>query len=469
MLSLTLSELADRMLKGSGFSQASPSPIRPNHCLPHELCHPLERQQAAVQSPESDSGELRGVGGMLGSGSFSDPRALSVNASPWPKMRPLSDIRELTEPSLAETIPPKLLSSDPTPGGNSLSRQQSARSRHRPSIDSRYGENREPDRKNSFEAERERYGLRSANRGRASSRTPSPPKSPLDNSFSSIFSIPRVNVPPRSSSRARSASQQRKPLPPPPHSAQRAPPQPPLPPPVPALPSIPPPPPRGNGSTIPRSKPSQSPLRHVAAKFDPVSHDTHRHVPSRTFIREPLSNELVEFPTHRHPRVELGLDLAAGIFVGGGSIEGTVQITVDEAERIRHRRTLDIARISIDLLGLEEMVGNRRSVFVNLATELIDEENPPPANMVDRQEQNDANNPFWHLMPSVTNLPFMMSLPLNVGPPPFHSKNARIRYLICVSLLIRDQGRQYIVRTSEEVTVLSVYDRMDPQTESDQC
>jgi len=198
----------------------------------------------------------------------------------------------------------------------------------------------------------------------------------------------------------------------------------------------------------------------VAAKFDPVSHDTHRRIPSRTFIREPLSNELVEFPTHRHPRVELGLDLAAGIFVGGGSIEGTVQITVDEAERIRHRRTLDIARISIDLLGLEEMVGNRRSVFVNLATELIDEENPPPANMVDSQEQIDANNPFWHLMPSVTNLPFMMSLPLNVGPPPFHSKNARIRYLICVSLLIRDQGRQYIVRTSEDVTVLSVYDRM---------
>lgn len=197
----------------------------------------------------------------------------------------------------------------------------------------------------------------------------------------------------------------------------------------------------------------------MASKYDAISHDTHRRLPSRTFIREPLSNELIEFPTHRHPRVELGLDLSAGIFVGGGSVEGTVQITIDEADRIRHRRTLDIARISIDLLGLEEMVGNRRSVFVNLATELIDEDNPPPANMVDSQEQIDSNNPFWHLMPSVTNLPFMLSLPLNVGPPPFQSKNARIRYLVCVSLLIRDCGKQYIVRTSEEVTVLSVYDR----------
>jgi hypothetical protein len=145
--------------------------------------------------------------------------------------------------------------------------------------------------------------------------------------------------------------------------------------------------------------------------------------------------------------------------VGGGSIEGMVQISVDDAERIRHRRTLGLARISIDLLGLEEMTGNRRSVFVNLATELIDEDNPPPPNMVDSQQQIDAENPFWHLMPSVTNLPFMMSLPLNVGPPPFQSKHARIRYLLCVSLLIRDQGKQYIVRTSEDVTVLSVYDR----------
>ena len=176
-------------------------------------------------------------------------------------------------------------------------------------------------------------------------------------------------------------------------------------------------------------------------------------------MRDPPSNELLEFPTHRHPRVEVGLDLSAGIFVGGGSIEGTVQINVDDAERIRHRRTLDIARISLDLLGLEEMSGNRRSVFLNLANELIDEDNPPPHNMVDSQEQISPHEPFWHLMPSITNLHFMMSLPLNVGPPPFQSKNARIRYLLCVSLLIRDQGKQYIVRTSSDIIVLSVYDR----------
>lgn len=152
--------------------------------------------------------------------------------------------------------------------------------------------------------------------------------------------------------------------------------------------------------------------------------------------------------------------------MGGGSIEGTVQINIDDAERIRHRRTLDIARISIDLLGTEEVSGNRRAVFLNLATELIDEENPPPQNMVDTQQPIGPENLFWHLMPSMTNLAFNLSLPLNVGPPPFHSKNARIRYILCVSLLIRDQGKQYIVRTSEDVAVLSVYDRTAPHHSS---
>lgn len=229
-----------------------------------------------------------------------------------------------------------------------------------------------------------------------------------------------------------------------------------------AVQNRPPSPPKTRTNVIPNCGHSHSPIRHIAARFDPITHDTNRRIPSKTFVREPLSKEILEFPSHRHPRIELGLDLSAGIFVGGGSIEGTVQINIDDAERIRHKRTLDIARISIDLLGTEEVSGNRRAVFLNLGTELIDEENPPPQNMVDTQVPISPENLFWHLMPSMTNLAFNLSLPLNVGPPPFYSKHARIRYVLCVSLLIRDQGKQYIVRTSEDVTVLSVYDRMFP-------
>jgi hypothetical protein len=436
---MTLSEIAGRLLKGSGYSQPPPSKGQPS-----------EPGSSFLASPGSGNSQIVSCGGMVGN-SFGEPKGLSINASSWAKIRPLSDIRELTEPSIADTVPRKVVSDKHIRSTSrpELSRKFSVASKRRPSTDARNAENKEPDRKISCES----YGHGPVHR-RRSSRTPSPASPADNNSISSIYSIPPGSVPPRSSSRTRvrSASRTRVPLQ---QVIQRAPvtmvlntaPTKPL------LPA------KNCGHTIPRHGQSQSPLRHVAARLDPVSHDTNRRIPSRTFVREPISKELLEFPTHRHPRIELGLDLSAGIFVGGGSIEGTVQIKIDDAERIRHRRTLDIARVSIDLLGLEEMSGNRRCVFLNLATELIDENNPPPANMVDTQELVGFHDFFWHLMPSVTNLAFNLSLPLDVGPPPFYSKNARIRYVLCVSLLIRDHGRQYIVRTSEDVTVLPVYDR----------
>ncbi|KAF2455909.1 hypothetical protein BDY21DRAFT_349047 [Lineolata rhizophorae] len=104
------------------------------------------------------------------------------------------------------------------------------------------------------------------------------------------------------------------------------------------------------------------------------------------------------------------------------------------------------------------MAGARRHVFLNLASELIDAEHPPPHNMVESLKQLGPADPFWMLAPSAAALPFMLSLPLDVGPPPFGSKHARIRYVLCVTVLVRDSGKQYIVRTSQDVAVLSVYD-----------
>ena len=164
-------------------------------------------------------------------------------------------------------------------------------------------------------------------------------------------------------------------------------------------PTIPPPPPRGSGNTIPRRGQSLSLLWQVAGQLDPATSDRSRRIPSRTFIKESLTDDILEFPTHRHLRVDLELELAAGLFVGGGSIEGTAQISIDNADRIRHKRTLDIARISVDLIGLEETTGSKKSVFLNLATELIDLENPPPYNMVASQGQTFLDDPFWHLAP----------------------------------------------------------------------
>lgn len=449
---MTLAELAGRLLKGSNHSQYQPgagpfSGTRPS----------LERgsSSSSATSPDLNNNRVASSGGMVGNSS-SDPRAPSLHAPAWAKVRPLSDIRELTEPSLADTVPRRLHSDSNLPRSTSrpeVTQKASAASRRRPSTDTWHGENREPGRKTSTESN----GGRSIYRGR-SSRTPSPPSPADNNSVSSIYSIAPGSVPPRSSSRTRVRSASRN------RQAQAAPPSlrnPRIPAPTTThtLPTVPQLPPRGVDNTISRHDQPVSPMRHVAMPIEPTLNDHNRRIPSRTFIREPLSKELLEFPSHRHPRIGLGLNLSASIFVGGGSVEGTVHIKIDDAERIRHRRTLDIARISIDLLGIEEMNGNRRCVFLDLATELIDEDHPPPQHMVYDQKPIGSNDLFWHLIPSVTNLTFSLSLPLNVGPPPFHSKNARIRYALCVSLLIRDHGKQYIVRTSDDVTVLPVYDR----------
>jgi hypothetical protein len=80
--------------------------------------------------------------------------------------------------------------------------------------------------------------------------------------------------------------------------------------------------------------------------------------------------------------------------------------------------------------------------------------------MVESLKQISPIDAFWPLAKSISNMPFYLSLPLNVGPPPFQSRLARIRYVLGVTLLIRDQGKQYLVRTSQDVSVISVYDRM---------
>lgn len=175
-----------------------------------------------------------------------------------------------------------------------------------------------------------------------------------------------------------------------------------LPPPPPPLtsiptPKIPPPPPRGLGNTIPRRGQSLSLLRQVAARLDPVTSDRSRRIPSRTFIKGPLAGDILEFPTHKHPRVDLELELAVRLFVGGRSIEGTAQISTDDADRVRYKRTLSIVRIPVDPIGLEEMTGSKKSVFLNLATELIGSENPPPYNMVESQDQISLDDSFCAL------------------------------------------------------------------------
>lgn len=135
-----------------------------------------------------------------------------------------------------------------------------------------------------------------------------------------------------------------------------------------------------------------------------------------------------------------------------------MRVIVDEADKSRIKKSLTLGRIAVDLVGTEETSSNRKAVFLSLGTELIDSTHPPPRNMIEPQDFPDADC-FWSLIPSFTSLPFVISLPLDTGPPPFHSKHARIRFVLCATILIKDGGRQYLVRCSEDIAVLPTYDR----------
>jgi hypothetical protein len=153
--------------------------------------------------------------------------------------------------------------------------------------------------------------------------------------------------------------------------------------------------------------------------------------------------------------MKLDLHVSAPVFVGGGTVEGFAKLTVDENDSIRHRRTLRIGALSVDLLGYEEVGNHRRATFLALGTDLIDLHHPPPPGMVHPSSIDDN---FWSLTPSSSALPFIISLPLDTGPPPFHSKHASIRFILSATALIRDSGKLYRVRTSQDIHVLPTYD-----------
>lgn len=362
------------------------------------------------------------------------PAPWAPGLPPWAiNLRPLSDIRELTEPSLAEL----------NQRNQEVNRRPSVtrnNSRDGRSAHSRHGSLRRNDSQN----ETVYKPLRTSTQQVAELEGNRPVAQEEQTDRSSAYSLSLENVPPRSSSRPNRTKESGNSVDRPQQSFL-----------------VPSPAPRGLGYTITSHgrgiSPVKEALKQSRTTYPPDA--THR-LPSRTFVRTIEPNyDVLDFPKHRHPRISVELHVNASLFVGGGSVEGYVRITVDAIERIRHRRQLALSRVSIDLLGVEEVSGAKRNIYLNLATELIDTDNPPPCNMVESLRQMSPLDPFWLLTPSVSTLPFLLSLPLDVGPPPFHSKHASIRYVLCVTLLVRDQGKQYLVRHSQEISVLSVYDR----------
>ncbi|KAL8937864.1 MAG: hypothetical protein Q9216_004211 [Gyalolechia sp. 2 TL-2023] len=187
--------------------------------------------------------------------------------------------------------------------------------------------------------------------------------------------------------------------------------------------------------------------------------ETLRRAPSRTFIPLALPVDIIDFPKVLHPRIAIAIRTSAPIFMGGATVEGSVELTVDGgpniARRKRKQTILSMDRISVALVGIERS-GARQHMFTCLMTDLIDEAHLPPVEMA--RPNQPVSDQLWEVMPCRTILPFRIHLPVMLGPPPFHSKKNNVRYLLSVLVEAKIDGKRTYVRRSEEVMVLTVHD-----------
>ncbi|KAK5444384.1 hypothetical protein LTS15_010499 [Exophiala xenobiotica] len=209
---------------------------------------------------------------------------------------------------------------------------------------------------------------------------------------------------------------------------------------------------------IPNRGQAGSPVRRAISR-SAQSSEKYRHPSARTFIRTTPPHEILDNSSVRHPRVDLSIRLPSPLFVGGGTVEGQMSIEVDGAVPRRSRlKPIYISKASVDVIGVEEISDGRRWVFLSLATEMFDRENPPPPSLVTSQHPQDSPDLWWELKSAKTTVPFCINLPLKLGPPPYASKQAAIRYLLCPSLLIKVGDKRSVVRQTWSIQMLTVHD-----------
>ncbi|EXJ73018.1 uncharacterized protein A1O5_04167 [Cladophialophora psammophila CBS 110553] len=168
---------------------------------------------------------------------------------------------------------------------------------------------------------------------------------------------------------------------------------------------------------------------------------------TRTFIRTSPPHEVLDHGSSRHPRVELSVSVPSPLFVGGGTVEGQLTLQVDGGvARKPKTKPIYISKACVDVIGVEEVNDGRRWVFLSLATELLDRENPPPPSLVTSQTPEPGADLWWEMKSASSLIPFCVNLPLKLGPPPYASRQASIRYLLCPSIVVKTGDKRTVIR-----------------------
>ncbi|EXJ94990.1 hypothetical protein A1O1_00108 [Capronia coronata CBS 617.96] len=213
-----------------------------------------------------------------------------------------------------------------------------------------------------------------------------------------------------------------------------------------------------NCKVVPDRGRAESPVRQAIGR-SAQSSEILRPSAARTFIRTSPPHELLDNGSSRHPRVELSVRLPSPLFVGGGTVEGQIAVQVDGGGTRKSKlKPIHVSKASVDVIGVEEISDGRRWVFLSLATELFDSDNLPPPSLVTSQRPLPGPELWWELKASTSVLPFCVNLPLKLGPPPYASRQASIRYLLCPSVVIRVGDKRSVVRQTWNVQMLTVHD-----------
>jgi hypothetical protein len=216
--------------------------------------------------------------------------------------------------------------------------------------------------------------------------------------------------------------------------------------------------PSSAGLMIPFRGQSDSPVRQ-ALQRGAVSSEGLRRSPSKTFIRPAPPLEFLDTATSRHGRINMSVQLPAPLFVGGGTIEGHINIAVDGGPLQNSKaKPIFISKLTIYIIGVEEVNDGRRWIFLSLTTDVFNESHPPPMTLVNSQIPVSHTELFWSLKPAYASIPFCVNLPLNVGPPPYTSKQAGIRYFVCPTVAIKSGDKQSIIKQMCNIQMLTVYD-----------
>ena len=203
------------------------------------------------------------------------------------------------------------------------------------------------------------------------------------------------------------------------------------------------------GTTVrPRGK-SSSPLRRP---------ETHiRWDSTRTYIPAELPLDLLYAPNLTNHRILLDLRLSSPIFMGGATVEGDVHILIDGGFAGKKRKSpssVSICKMFVTVVGIESCKA-RQEMFRVLMTDLIDQKQALSPYILPILKSEGARTGSY----PPYGLPFCVDLPVNMGPPPYESKKAGIRYLVSATVEAMIGGKRCMVRQSREIAILSVHDR----------